>query len=357
MRKTARATSNNDGCDSIDTPTTDSMITANASEKTGPRSLERPASGTWKERLITDEKGDPRPLLANCKIALEQAPGWEGVLAYDEFRGWVVTKKAALWQEAPSAEWTDQDDRLTADWLQHQGIFVSVDVAGQAVRTVAQGRLFHSLREELNSLVWDGKKRLETWLSDCVGAPDNGDTRRLAFLWMVSAIRRVFEPGVGESLCLVLEGGRDSEASQVFEILGGRYYTDEIAVLGKKDSSFQTMGVWIIELALNSMSRSEINNVEEFVTRRADRVRPSYGAHYLIKSPRQCIFGATATDFGYFHPDIFTYSGFFAIECGLIDFDKLAKQRDQLLAEAVHAYLAGNALKASPARRRNRRIV
>ena len=47
------------------------------------------------------------------------------------------------------------------DWLQHQSIFVPVEVAGQAVQTVARECSFHPVREYLNSLKWDGAKRIE----------------------------------------------------------------------------------------------------------------------------------------------------------------------------------------------------
>jgi hypothetical protein len=63
-------------------------------------------------------------------------------------------------------DWTDHDDRLTAEWLQHNGIFVSLEVAGQAVETVANEYRFHPVREYLCGLEWDGRTRVEDWLSE-----------------------------------------------------------------------------------------------------------------------------------------------------------------------------------------------
>jgi hypothetical protein len=53
------------------------------------------------------------------------------VLAFNEFGFGTVVLKPAPWGVVPKREWTDQEDRLTAEWLQRQGVMVSVEVAGQ----------------------------------------------------------------------------------------------------------------------------------------------------------------------------------------------------------------------------------
>lgn len=73
------------------------------------------------------------------------------------------------WSQATPGEWTDQEDRLTADWLQHQGINVSVEIAGPAVQTVAKEQSFHPVRQHLDEVKWGGTKRIDGWLSLYVG--------------------------------------------------------------------------------------------------------------------------------------------------------------------------------------------
>src|SRR5690349_19671772 len=46
--------------------------------------------------------------------------------------------KPTPWGIVPKGEWTDHEDRLAAEWLQKQGILVSVETAGQAVQTAAR---------------------------------------------------------------------------------------------------------------------------------------------------------------------------------------------------------------------------
>jgi predicted P-loop ATPase len=49
--------------------------------------------------------------------------------------------------------------------MQHHGIYVSVEVAGLAVQTVAKDCSFHPVRQRLDSLKWDGTRRIDGWMS------------------------------------------------------------------------------------------------------------------------------------------------------------------------------------------------
>src|ERR1019366_3333371 len=107
------------------------------------------ASAAWRDGLLLNLNGTVKPALANVITALRSAPEWAGVLAYNEFAHFTVLQKPAPWATAEvevPAEWTPNDDTLTTEWLHHQGIFVSVDVTGQAVEAVARERPFHPVR-------------------------------------------------------------------------------------------------------------------------------------------------------------------------------------------------------------------
>jgi len=100
------------------------------------------------------------------------------VLGYDEFGCNSVILNSPPWGGLPRGHWTDQEDRLTAEWLQRHGVLVSVDIAGQAVQTVSRARSFHPVRKYLDQLHWDGVERLEQWLSAYLGVDDSGYTRQ-----------------------------------------------------------------------------------------------------------------------------------------------------------------------------------
>jgi hypothetical protein len=89
--------------------------------------------------MILSKDGEtPRPLLANVITVLRSHVQWRGVLAYNEFSLYAVTGKPTPWQEAPGENWTDRDDSLLADWLQHFGLLVNSKIAAEAAQTVAK---------------------------------------------------------------------------------------------------------------------------------------------------------------------------------------------------------------------------
>ncbi|MBI4905137.1 MAG: hypothetical protein HY820_15995 [Acidobacteria bacterium] len=302
-------------------------------------------SATWRDRLLLNLNGTVKPVLANVITALRGAPEWAGVLAYNEFAHFTVLQKPAPWMK-PDVEvppdWTPNHDTLTTEWLHHQGIFVSIDVTGQAVEAVARERPFHPVRAYLKDLTWDGKHRLESWLPDYLGVDPSPYSAAVGSRWIISAVARVFEPGCKADCCLILEGEQGIRKSTALRVLAQPWFTDEIADLGSKDAALQTRGVWVIEIAeLDSMSRSDIGKIKAFMSRMTDRFRPPYGKR-PIDSPRQCVF-AGSVNHGTYLRDETGGRRFWPVECkaAVIDVEALAEVRDQLWAEAMSLYFDG----------------
>ena len=121
-------------------------------------------------------------ILANALIALREAPEWQGVLAYDEFALATMQMKPPPWlideDNWTPRQWTDRDDALTADWLQHQDIDVTVNVAAIAAETVAKDHSFHPIKDYLESLAWDGVERIANFAACYLGADDDALSSR-----------------------------------------------------------------------------------------------------------------------------------------------------------------------------------
>ena len=300
----------------------------------------------WRDHLIRsggtkDKSGGPARILANAITALRLAPAWNGVLGFNEFSFGTVALKPTPWAGAATgAEWTDHEDRLTTDWLQHQGIFVSVDITGQAVQSVARDRCFHPVREYLDSIRWDETRRIDTWLSLYLGAETNDYTAAVGERWLISAVARIFEPGAKVDCCMILEGPQGMKKSTALKTIAGEWFTDEMADLGSKDSAMQTRGTWIIELAeLDSISRGDVGRIKSFMSRTTDRFRPPYGKR-LIESPRQCVFAGSVNHSTYLRDET-GGRRFWPVACTGIMIDALARDRNQLWAEAVVRYRSG----------------
>jgi predicted P-loop ATPase len=253
----------------------------------------------------------------------------------------VEAKASPPWisREIPFA-WRDDDDVRVAAWMQRQGIMVSKEIAGQAVQTIARQFPFHPIRDYLNGLVWDGIPRIDDWLTLYLSVEASDYARAIGPKWLIGAVARIYRPGCKNDTCLVLEGPQGLLKSTALRTLAQPWFTDEIADLGTKDAAMQVRGVWIIELAeLDAMSRAEASRVKAFMSRSTDRYRPPYGRH-LIEVPRESVFAGTVNHDTYLKDET-GGRRFWPVKCGTIRIDELRRDRDQLWAEAVARYKAG----------------
>lgn len=304
----------------------------------------------WRDMLIVAANGAVRPVLANAMTAIRHAPEWSGVLAFDEFSVASYLRKAIPGTSSHRRTWTDNDDLVATEWLQHNGIMVGDKITAQAVERVSKEFPFHPVRDYINAIAWDGEPRLDTWLTDYLGArpsdsiDDEGEEtqelkdwdayiRAVGSKWLISAIARIYQPGCKVDTSLILEGKQGARKSTALKVLGGDWFTDEIADLGSKDAAIQTQGVWIIEIAeLDSMGRPEVGKVKSFLSRSTDRFRPPYGKR-TAEFPRQCVFAGTVNHSTYLKDET-GGRRFWPISCGEINISGLEDIRDQLLAEA-----------------------
>ena len=298
----------------------------------------------WRDRLLLTSTGSARPLLANAMTALREHPAWFGVLVHDEFAHETVIRAAPPWDPKLTTweqrTWCAHDDLLAAEWLQREGIAVNAMVAAQAVEAVSRDRSIHPVREHLENLQHDGNSRLETWLSDYLGAARTNYHEEVGRTIMVAAVARIFRPGCKVDTVPIFEGAQGARKSTAVKTLFDPWFSDELADLGSKDAAMQTRGVWGLEISeLDAMSRGEISKIKAFISRTTDRFRPPYGSR-LIESPRSCVFWGTTNASDYLKDET-GGRRFLPIKVGRIDIDRLARDRDALWAEAVQRFQAG----------------
>lgn len=292
----------------------------------------------WRAALMMNEKNNPRPILANAICALRTAPAWVGVLAWDEFALRVIPTGDPPW--GPVRGWGDQEDRLTTDWLQHNGIFVKINEAAQAVQAAAHDCLIHPVRQYLDALQWDGIARIDDWLTLYCRAEPSDLTRAVGPRWLISAVARIYEPGCQADHVLILESAQGFGKSTALRTIGEPFYSEDLADFTTKDASMGVAGAWIIELPeLDAMNRADVSRVKAFVSRRVDRFRPPYGRS-VLEAPRQCVFAGSVNHSEYLKDET-GGRRFWPVACGRVDLDSLTRDKSQLWAEAVVRHRLG----------------
>jgi predicted P-loop ATPase len=172
------------------------------------------------------------------------------------------------------------------------------------------------------------------------GAAEDDYTRLAGSKFLIGAVARVMRPGCKMDNVLILEGPQGRWKSTAFSILAGAWFGDTPFAIGDKDAYLQMRGNLIYELAeLDGFSRTESSRAKAFFSSRYDTFVPKYVA-WAIKVPRQLVFAGTVNH-GTYLRDTTGNRRYWPVKIERADIEELARDRDQLWAEACTRFAEG----------------
>ena len=306
--------------------------------------LNKARRGKWQNDCIKGKGGGLLPNIANVLLALRRDGGVKDAFAFDEMQRTPMLMHPIGSPMAPHEvrAIVDADVVYVSEYLQQAGLKnIGSGVVRDAIGARASENNYHPVRDYLESLEWDGQKRVNVWLTTRLGAELTDYTSAVGKMFLISMVARIFEPGVKVDYMPVLEGIQGAMKSTACAILGGLWFSDAMPeVSGGKDVSQHLRGKWLIEVGeMHAMGRTETTLLKSFITRQVEKYRPPYG-RFEIEEPRQCVFIGTTNRAAYLRDE----SGgrrFWPVKTGKINLDGLAEDRDQLFAEAVQLYRFG----------------
>jgi predicted P-loop ATPase len=317
----------------------------------GGRRRRRRGRDAWLGDCIVSDTGKPLPILANAIIAL-------GAIVPDAFALDEMLCAPVLMQPLENDATfrprpvTDIDLGIMQDRLQHRGLArLSFDTTRQALEQRAYAKRFHPARSYLDGLIWDEVPRLAggMWQGETVepfavvylGAEPSPYAAAVGRMFLIAMVARIYKPGCKADHMVVLEGEQGALKSTACKILGGQYFSDALPdVRLGKEASQHLRGRWLIEVAeMHAMSKADATQLKSFLSRECERYRPPHGRLEVLE-PRQCVFIGTTNKSTYLRDET-GGRRFWPLKCGRIDADGLARDRDQLFAEAVHLFRDG----------------
>ncbi len=295
---------------------------------------------SWAElKIACSPRGIPFPNLANVNAVLSNHPEVLGRIWYDEFEHRTYS---TLFSEGARHEWNDHHDTRLTRWLQSvlQLHNLNQDVVKRAVLEYARTYPRHELRDWLNVLKWDGTERLPHLLADVYGVDQNDYHADVGRCWLVSMVARAMDPGCQVDTIVVLEGAQGIRKSTSLADLAGQWYASLPEAFGSRDFLQSIDGVWLAEIPdMSSFRGRDIQHIKAIITTRSDRYRRSY-AYHAETYPRQCVFVATANNDDW-NQDPTGARRFWPVACRSVNIEFVRSNREQLFAEALHRFRAG----------------
>jgi hypothetical protein len=289
------------------------------------------------DHYITTEAGVPRSCVTNAMRWLQRrGPRLE----YDTFRDRILVDGEPLSDEhiirlvsAMEIEWDAVVNKVHVD---------------DALRTLARGNPFSSLEGYLRGLQWDGVNRLELFFIDHYEVADTPYHREVGRILFLSAVARGLNPGCKADVVALMIGRQGSGKSDTIAALcpDREWFTDEVGNIGADRAGENLRGKWLVELAeLSRVNQGTLEAVKKFITCQSDRYKVPYEREPR-DFPRTNIFiGSTNDDTPLRDAENRRVMPVRVPPRGPAEkakaIEAIEAVRDQLWAEAVHRYEAG----------------
>lgn len=305
-----------------------------------------PDSNEWEQQLTYNDKGGlVKSNLNNIALFFRHHEEFRKLFWYDAFFRQVMVRFKG--NVEPISDEFVMDVCLMAE---RRGLGCNFDVINKLLIMVAKERPINPAKLYFDALKWDGYERLHNWLQYYFGADEEPD-EYLAFIgkkWLTAAVKRVFEAGCKFDHVLVMEGEQGlgkSTALRTLATFGDEkrvYCTDAFSFsdIDDKDSIRKTNGNIIVELAeMVGHNKKETEEIKRWIGMQEDVARFAYARHEQ-RFPRMFVLACTTNSTEYLN-DPSGNRRYWPFRVKAIDLQALAKDRQQLWAEAVHWYKMG----------------
>lgn len=279
--------------------------------------------------------------MANVLAVLSAHPYYKNTLRYNEFKQEV---------EYNGKPFEESDLVKMQYFMQTDAELHSItkDAVYAAVHHYAHQNRYDEAKDWLLTLEWDKTPRLASWVHRATGVEDSPYHAGIGAQWFMGLIRRLMVPGSTFDYVLVMVGPQGIGKTSLFRIIGGPWYKSYTGAMDNKDFYLALRGAAIVDLDEGAaLSRSDAIKIKSIITETHDEYRAPYD-RLMKKYPRRFVFSMSTNDTEPFR-DVTGNRRYWTIDGEQqIDFKWLEANRDQLYAEAYHAFKHGIDLPAVP---------
>lgn len=268
----------------------------------------------------------------NISMILQNHDEWRGRFRFDAFQNNVI-----LDDKYPLSD--SMEYRVT-EWFgkhyQFGGNSSSTFLKG--IHAAATMSTYDPLKDYISNLPeWDGVPRLETWMIDMCGSPNNGLSKWTAYMTIMQMVARAMTPGCMARNVPVWEGEENKGKTRMIKLLGDPWSITFDMSMDSKEAHMAIQGVWVAELAeLDTLRKTTETRLKSFVSQTQDTFVPKY-SNNRASYPRRTVFFGTTNDEDYL-TSVTGNTRWFPISTGTFNYKRLEREREQLFAEAMYTF-------------------
>lgn len=304
---------------------------------------------SWLPKLTKDSQGRYEKTINNAVVVLENDPLLKGRIVTDEFASCGMILGRVPWdQREEKRRWKDVDD---AGFYRYVEVFYGLtgrEKLDNALMLVSAQNRINDVKQYLQGLTWDGVKRLDTLLSEYLGAEDTAYTRAVMRKSLCAAVARAVTGGIKYDYMPIFTGPQGIGKSTFLRILGKDWFSDSLTTFEGKEAAELIQGTWINEIGeLSAFTKQETQVIKQFLSKTDDIYRAAYGRR-TDKYPRRCVFFGTSND-SEFLKDATGNRRFWPVDVGVHPakksvWNQLPLEVDQIWAEAYLYWTMGEPL-------------
>lgn len=204
-----------------------------------------------------------------------------------------------------------------------------------AILAVADRNKVNPPRDYFMSLKWDGRARLNGWLHEVYGTPDDSLHQAIGANWIKGLVKRVMQPGCIFDEVIALESKQGWRKSTSIRELGKPWHVETTHSMDDKDFYILISQNIIVEFSEGEIfDRNSVKKIKAEVTKTEDQFRPPYerGAKTFKRS---CVFAVTTNKLEL--KDETGNRRWLPVSLEKVaDIDWIKENRDQLYAEAYY---------------------
>jgi DNA polymerase I-like protein with 3'-5' exonuclease and polymerase domains len=294
--------------------------------------------------------------IPNMSLALKFEPRLQGCFAWNDFRHRVEVVRKTPWclSEWWETETTpighralrDADIAEFGNYLTRTYDFgaCAMGASRAAIHTAAEHHIFDEVKDWIGARPdWNREKRCDDWLVTYAGAdPQVHSAEYLALVgskYIMQVLHRALNPGAKADYSLVFTAPQGFGKDRTLEAMFSPYYREGIPSPGRNPADFARgiAGAIVAHAAeMSAWRKSDVEEQKAALTRCVDTDRPAYG--YEVRSyPRRTCLAFSTNDIE-FMQDATGDRRYWPISAvrDRINIEALLRDRDQILAEALH---------------------